>query len=223
MPRSSRRTQKPPAPVSTSCHSNSSSDDDDFFDSIEPPNCDTDNDEVNKDGKCSTKVVESSRELKSLMHERARARWQVEVLKRRLEEANKSLQADPLVRAEEIKKLRRVVRDKVSVSARVCTVLAFSGFWAFRSFPKIIRVSVWAFGPFSSEGLRDLSKSLRMCEIYSLALQIELVAIHMRHDEEQLELRNPFQYLKCKFHLKCRKARKYPTFNILPLSEQEGA
>lgn len=47
-----------------------------------------------------------------MMHERARARWQVEVLKRRLEEANKSLQADPLVRAEEIKKLRRVVRDK---------------------------------------------------------------------------------------------------------------
>ena len=48
------------------------------------------------------------------MHERARARWQVEVLKKRLEEANKSLHADPLVRAEEIKKLRRVVRDKGS-------------------------------------------------------------------------------------------------------------
>ena len=48
------------------------------------------------------------------MHERARARWQVEVLKKRLEEANKSLHADPLVRAEEIKKLRRVVRDKES-------------------------------------------------------------------------------------------------------------
>ena len=36
------------------------------------------------------------------------------MLKKRLEEANKSLQADPLVRAEEIKKLRRVVRDKES-------------------------------------------------------------------------------------------------------------
>ena len=115
-PRSSRRSHKPPPPVSTSCHSSSS--DDDFFDSVEPssPGCVTAaggfgcDDDVNSDGKCSAK------ELKSLMHERARARWQVEVLKKRLEEANKSLHADPLVRAEEIKKLRRVVRDKESRS-----------------------------------------------------------------------------------------------------------
>ena len=50
----------------------------------------------------------------SFFSQRARARWQVEVLKKRLEEVNKSLQADPLLRAEEIKKLRRVVRDKES-------------------------------------------------------------------------------------------------------------
>ena len=49
-----------------------------------------------------------------LVSQRARARWQVEVLKKRLEEVNKSLQADPLLRAEEIKKLRRKVRDQES-------------------------------------------------------------------------------------------------------------
>ena len=38
----------------------------------------------------------------------------MEVLKKRLEEVNKSLQADPLLRAEEIKKLRRKVRDQES-------------------------------------------------------------------------------------------------------------
>ena len=35
---------------------------------------------------------------------------------------------------------------------RVCMVLLFSGSWAFQAFPKIIRVSVRAFGPFSIEG-----------------------------------------------------------------------
>ena len=47
----------------------------------------------------------------------------------------------------------------------------------------------------------------------------------MRYDdEEQLELRNPYKYMKCKFLPKCVKARICPTFlNILLLSEQEGA
>ena len=42
------------------------------------------------------------------------------MLKKRLEEVNKSLQADPLLRAEEIKKLRRVVRDKESACLSYC-------------------------------------------------------------------------------------------------------
>ena len=50
--------------MSTSCHSSSSDDDEDFFDSIEPPSFDCD-DDVNKEGKCSLKI--ESKELRGLI------------------------------------------------------------------------------------------------------------------------------------------------------------
>ena len=45
-----------------------------------------------------------------------------------------------------------VLTSPLTVVPRVCRVLAFSVFWAVRSFPKIIWVSVQAFGLFASEG-----------------------------------------------------------------------
>ena len=113
---------------------------------------------------------------------------------------------------------------QVSFLIRVCTVLVFSGFWAFRAFPKIIRVSVRAFSPFSIEG-SDWNVWYIFPGIADGTWKFSmLLYTEMWHDKKQLELRNPYQYLKCKFLLKCINSQKCPTFlNILPFSEQELA
>ena len=65
-----------------------------------------------------------------------------------------------------------------SHTARVCTVLLILGFWAFRSFPQFFRVSVWAFGPFSSmiQGI---------WEIFGNWVNVYFLAVHSKPDDFQ--------------------------------------
>ena len=78
-----------------------------------------------------------------------------------------------------------------------------SCFRAFGPFGLFWKLSGFRFGLSVPFLLRDL---IKMCDIYFLALQIELSMLlytEMKHHKEQLELRNPYQYLKYKFLLKC--------------------
>ena len=78
-----------------------------------------------------------------------------------------------------------------------------SCFRAFGAFGLFRKLSGFRFGLSVPFLLRDL---IKMCDIYFLALQIELSMLlytEMKHYKEQLELRNPYQYLKYKFLLKC--------------------